>query len=108
MIGISSQPILTKELNILHLFGEYPAKLQSIKDFQSSLGIFGDMYTVTTNTFCPFTRHSAAHTSPHESRCYSSFNFVRLGTLQLSYNRFLFLYILIYAAQLLPADILSA
>jgi hypothetical protein len=43
------------------------------------------------------------------SRSRSACNFVRLGTLlQLSsYNRFLYLYSLIYAARLLPADILS-
>jgi hypothetical protein len=51
-----------QNLNILHTFGEYPAKLQNIKDFQSSLGVVG----VTTSTVCPFTRHSAAHTSPHD------------------------------------------
>jgi hypothetical protein len=59
--------ILGKNLNILHTFGEYAAKLQNIKDFQSSLGVFGDTYTVTTSTFCPFTGHFAAQTSPHES-----------------------------------------
>jgi hypothetical protein len=52
---------------ILHSFGEYPAKLENIKDVQSSLGVFGDTYTVTTSPFCPFTRHSAAQKSPHES-----------------------------------------
>jgi hypothetical protein len=66
MIGISSEPLLAKNLNILHNFGEYPAKLENIKDFQSSLVVFGDTYTVTTRTFYPFTRHSAAQTSPHE------------------------------------------
>jgi hypothetical protein len=34
-----------------------------VKDFQSSLGVFGDTYTITTRTFCPFTGHSAAQTS---------------------------------------------
>jgi hypothetical protein len=67
MIGISSEPLLAKNLNILHTFGEYPAKLENIKDFQSSLGVFADTYTVTTSAFCPFTRHSAAQTSPHDS-----------------------------------------
>jgi hypothetical protein len=69
MTGISSQPLLAKNLNILHSYGEYPAKLENtrIKDFQSSLGVFGDTYTVTTRTFCPFTGHSAPQTSPHES-----------------------------------------
>jgi hypothetical protein len=67
MIHISSQLLLAKNFNILHTFVKYPAKLENIKDFQSSLGIFGDTYTVTTRTFCPFTGHSAAQTSPHES-----------------------------------------
>jgi hypothetical protein len=67
MIGISSQHLLVKKLNIMHTFGEYPAKLENIKDFQSSLGVFEDTYTVTTSTFYPFTGHSAAQTSPHES-----------------------------------------
>jgi hypothetical protein len=67
MIGISSQPLPAKNLNILHTFGEYPAKFENIKDFQSSLGVFGDMYTVTTSTFHPFTRHCAAQMFPHNS-----------------------------------------
>jgi hypothetical protein len=67
MIGIASQPLLAKNLNILHTFGECPAKIQNIKDFQLSLGVLGDTYTVTTSTYYPFTRHSAAQTSPHES-----------------------------------------
>jgi hypothetical protein len=33
MIGISSQPLLATNLNILHTFGEYPAKLENIKVF---------------------------------------------------------------------------
>jgi hypothetical protein len=56
-----------QNLIILHTFVEYPTKLENIRDFQSPLGVLGDMYTVTTSTFCPFTRHSAAQTSPHES-----------------------------------------
>jgi hypothetical protein len=66
MIGISSQPLLVKNLNILHSFGEYPAKLEYIKDFQSSLGVFGDTCTITTRTFCPIPTHSSAQTAPHE------------------------------------------
>jgi hypothetical protein len=65
MICISSQPLLK---NILHTFGECPAKLENIKDFQSSSDVFGDTYdTVTASTFRPFTIHSAAQTRPHES-----------------------------------------
>jgi hypothetical protein len=30
-------------------FREYPAKFEYIKDFQSSLAVFGDKYTVTTS-----------------------------------------------------------
>jgi hypothetical protein len=45
MIGISSQPFLDKNLNILHTFGEYPAKLENIKDFKSSLEVFGETYS---------------------------------------------------------------
>jgi hypothetical protein len=67
MIGISSQHLLAKNLKIWPAFGEYPGKIENIKDFQSSLGVFGDTYTVTTSTFCPFTGDSAAQTSPHES-----------------------------------------
>jgi hypothetical protein len=55
MIGISSQPLLAKHLSILHSFGEYPAKLENIKDFQSSLGLFTDTYKVTSSIFYPFT-----------------------------------------------------
>jgi hypothetical protein len=66
MTGISSQPLLAKNLNILHTFGEYTAKLENIKDFQSSLGVFGDTYSHHQHCFL-FTRHSAAQTSPHES-----------------------------------------
>jgi hypothetical protein len=58
---------LCQNLLILHTLGEYPPKLENIKDFQSSLGVAGDTYTVTTSTFCPFTGHSAAQTSPHGS-----------------------------------------
>jgi hypothetical protein len=65
MIAISSELLISK--NVLYTFGEYPAKLENIKNFQLSLGVFGDMYTVTTSTFCPFTRHSAAQTSPYDS-----------------------------------------
>jgi hypothetical protein len=46
-------------------FGEYPAKLENIKDFQSSLGVFGDMYMVTTTTFVHLQDtllHSCLHT----------------------------------------------
>jgi hypothetical protein len=68
MTGISSQPLLAKNLNILHTFGEYTAKLENIKDFQSSLGVSGDTYTVTTSIFCPFTRQSAAQNPPHDSQ----------------------------------------
>jgi hypothetical protein len=64
MIAISSQPLLAKKLNILHTFGKCRAKFENIKDFQSSLGVFGDTYT--TSTFRPFTRHSAAQISPHD------------------------------------------
>jgi hypothetical protein len=64
---ISSQPLLAKNLNILHNFGEYPAKFENIKDLKSLLGVFGDTYTVTSSTFCPFTRRSAAQASPHNS-----------------------------------------
>jgi hypothetical protein len=53
-----------KPKHFAHFFGEYPSKLGNIKDFQSSLGVFGDMYTVATSTF---TGHSAAQTFPHES-----------------------------------------
>jgi hypothetical protein len=67
MIGISSEVLHVNNFNILHTFGGYPAKLENIKDFQSWLGVFGDMYTVTTSVFCPFTGQSAAQTSPHES-----------------------------------------
>jgi hypothetical protein len=72
MIGISSQPLFAKKLNILHSSGEHRAKLENNKDFESSLGVFGDTYTVTTNTFCPFTGYSAAKTSPHESEALGS------------------------------------
>jgi hypothetical protein len=67
MISVSSQPLLAKNLNILHTFREYAATLENIKDFQSSLEVFGDRDTVTTSAFCPFMRHSAAQKSPHES-----------------------------------------
>jgi hypothetical protein len=46
MTGISSQLLLAKNLNIFNTFGEYPAKFENVKDFQSSLGVFGDTYTV--------------------------------------------------------------
>jgi hypothetical protein len=67
MIGISIQTIVNKNLNILHTFGEHPANLENIKDFQSSLGVFGDTYTVSSSIVCPLTRYSAAQTSPHGS-----------------------------------------
>jgi hypothetical protein len=67
MIGISSQPLLANNVNILHTFGEHTVKLENIEDFQWSLGVFGDTYTVTTSGFFPFTGRSAAQTSPHES-----------------------------------------
>jgi hypothetical protein len=67
MIGVSSQPLLAKNLNILHAFGEYPVKFENMKDFQSFLGIFGNTYRVSTSTFHPFTRYSAAQMSPHDS-----------------------------------------
>jgi hypothetical protein len=67
MIGISSQTPLARNLYILHTFREYPSKFENIKEFQSSLGVFGDTYTVTTSIFFPFTRHSAAQISPHDS-----------------------------------------
>jgi hypothetical protein len=51
----------------MHTFGEYSAKLENIKDVQLSLGVFGDTCTATISTFYPFTEHSAAQTSPHES-----------------------------------------
>jgi hypothetical protein len=51
----------------LHTFGEYPANLENIKDFQSSLGVFGDKYTVTTSIFCPFTGDSATQTFQNDS-----------------------------------------
>jgi hypothetical protein len=41
-------------------FGEYPAKLENIKGLESSLG---DMYKVTTSTFCPFTGHCCTDVS---------------------------------------------
>jgi hypothetical protein len=64
----TSQLILAKNLNILHTFEEYPSKFENIKDFQSLLGVFVDTYIVTTSTFRPFIGHSAAQTSPHESK----------------------------------------
>jgi hypothetical protein len=66
MIGISSQPLLVKNLKILHTFGEYPAKLENIKDFQSSLGIFGDSAQSPPARFVHL-QDTAAQTSPHES-----------------------------------------
>jgi hypothetical protein len=66
MTGISSQLLLAKNLNILHTFGEYPAKLENIKDFQSSLWYL-EIRTITISAFYPFTRHSAAQTFPDES-----------------------------------------
>jgi hypothetical protein len=41
--------------------------IKNIKDFKSSLGVFGDTYTVNNSTFHPFTRHSAAQISSHDS-----------------------------------------
>jgi hypothetical protein len=61
-----SQLVVGKNLNILNIFGEYPAKLENIKDFQLSLEIFGDRHTVTKSTCSPFTRHSASKMPPHE------------------------------------------
>jgi hypothetical protein len=48
MTGITSEPLLVK--NILHTFGEYPGEVVNINDISLSLGVFGDMYTVTTST----------------------------------------------------------
>jgi hypothetical protein len=66
MIGISSQPRLAENLNILHTFGESPVKLENIKDFQSSLGVFGDTYTSSPALFIHL-QDTTAQTSPHES-----------------------------------------
>jgi hypothetical protein len=73
MIGISSQLLLVKNLNILHTFGEYPAKLENIKDFQSSLEYLGILCSFGT--------------------------LLQLS----SSNLFLFLFSLIYAVRQLPA-----
>jgi hypothetical protein len=56
---------LSPNLNISHTFGEYPPKLENIKYFPLSLGVFEDTYKDTTSTFWPFTRQSAPQTSSH-------------------------------------------
>jgi hypothetical protein len=52
MIGMSPQLLLAENLNILHNIREYPAMLENVKNFQSSLEVFGDTYTITTSTIC--------------------------------------------------------
>jgi hypothetical protein len=74
MIGISSEPLLAKNLNILHTFGEYSTKLENIEVYQSSLGeqlsirstVFGSL-----QIFLPMHRFPARSTDVHEDCLYS-------------------------------------
>jgi hypothetical protein len=66
MTVISSQPLLAKNLNIFHTFGEYPAKLENIKDFQLTLGVFGDKYKSPPAHFVHL-QDTAVQKTPHES-----------------------------------------
>jgi hypothetical protein len=66
MIGISSQLLLAKNLNILHIFGEYPTKLENIK-FSNRRWEYLEIRTQSPPALFVHLQDTAAQTSPHES-----------------------------------------